>query len=488
MAENKKFGSSFRSALTWNMLNIGVGQVMTLGIFLLLTTQLSPAVFGIFALALVFIDFFNFEGRYSIIDSIVQKQRFDKVSLSTSFWVTFAIFGSFAALFYAIAPLVANLFGYQDITVVLRALSLTLLIVPFSIVPMAVLNQRRDFKNMTLRVIFAKTIGGISALIVAFGPHPEWALVVQRVMANSAEAVLLITQTRIFPSLRFDGAWAKEFGRTALGIYFAQTTAKSLLRSLDVIIASFLGVVAVGLWRIAERIMQAVFSAFANPISSLWVILLSATDTDAEEKSRIFLNLTQLGVVILVPVFIGIGLISQNFIDAFVGNEFTAVGPILGLLGLFGSMAPFYNFRNAVLIALKKTSTLIKLALLDLGLLLVLCFALSGYGIMGLVSALGVVYLVSTVLFMPIVLKEVKVKLGALIERILPAYIAGLVMGLGVLTLSPMVADLASVWQIGVKAFLGVTFYFGYLLIFHRAWLQRLFRVLLDRETQMKPA
>ena len=488
MAENKQFGSSFRSALTWNMLNIGVGQVMTLGIFLLLTTQLSPAVFGIFALALVFVDFFNFEGRYSIIDAIVQKQRFDKVSLSTCFWVTFAIFASFAALFYAIAPLVANLFGYQDITGVLRALSLTLLIVPFSIVPMAVLNQRRDFKNMTLRIIFARTIGGISALVVAFGPHPEWALVVQRVMANSAEAVLLITQTRIFPSLRFDRVWAKEFGRTALGIYFAQTTAKSLLRSLDIIIASFLGVVAVGLWRIAERIMQAVFSAFANPISSLWVILLSATDTDAEEKSKIFLNLTQLGVVILVPVFIGIGLISQDFIDAFVGSEFNAVGPILGLLGLFGSMAPFYNFRNAVLIALKKTPTLIKLALVDLVLLLLLCIALRGFGIMGLVSALGVVYLVSTVLFMPIVLKEVNVKLGALIERILPAYLAGLIMGLSVLALTPMMADLASVWQIGVKALLGVVIYFGYLLIFHRAWLQRLFKVLLDRETQMKPA
>ena len=176
MAENKQFGSSFRSALGWNMLNIGVGQVMTLGIFLLLTTQLSPAVFGIFALALVFIDFFNFEGRYSIIDAILQKQRFDKLSLATSFWVTFAVFGAFAALFFALAPFIANLFGYPDITGVLRALSLTLLIVPFSIVPMAVLSERRDFKSMTLRVIFAKSIGGISALVVAFGPHPEWAL------------------------------------------------------------------------------------------------------------------------------------------------------------------------------------------------------------------------------------------------------------------------------------------------------------------------
>ncbi|MEO1361707.1 MAG: oligosaccharide flippase family protein, partial [Pseudomonadota bacterium] len=94
MSEQKKFGSSFRAALTWNMLNIGVGQVMTLAIFLLLTTKLSPVVFGIFALALVFIEFFNLEGRFSIIDAIVQRQRFDKKSLATVYWVATGIYGA----------------------------------------------------------------------------------------------------------------------------------------------------------------------------------------------------------------------------------------------------------------------------------------------------------------------------------------------------------------------------------------------------------
>ncbi|MHA7898752.1 MAG: oligosaccharide flippase family protein [Henriciella sp.] len=488
MSEQKQFGSSFRSALTWNMLNIGVGQVMTLAIFLLLTTKLSPVVFGIFALALVFIEFFNLEGRFSIIDAIVQRQRFDKKSLATIYWVATMIYGGFAALFVLLAPVIAGAFGYPEITDVLRALAVTLIIIPFALAPTAVLYERHDFKTITLRAIFAKFVGGITALIVAFGPHPEWALVAQRVMANTAEAGLLIVQTRIFPSFNFDRSWAREFAKEAGRIFMAQTCVKSLLRVLDVAIAAFFGAAAVGLWRIAERIMQAVFAAFANPISSLWVILLSAKDTGPEDKKRIFLNLTQLGATILVPVFVGIALISQNFIDVFVAYEFKAVGPILGLLALFGSLAPFYNLRNAVLIALKRTRALVNLALWDLVFLGSLCLLLRPFGITGMVSALGIVYLVSTVLFMPIVLKEVGVQLAALVHRVAPAYLGAVVMAIVVLTAASFFDHMPSLWQIGLKSSIGVAAYFGYLFLVHRTWLQKTIEMVLDRKTQVKPA
>lgn len=488
MSEKKQFGSSFRSALSWNMLNIGVGQVMTLGIFLLLTTRLSPTVFGIFALALVFIEFFNAEGRFSIIDTILQKQRFDKASLSTIFWVAFGIYGAFAALFFFLAPIIANAFGYPDITGVLRALAVTLLIIPFSFAPAAALFERHDFKATTLRVLFAKVIGGIGALIVAFGPHPEWALVAQRVLSNSSEAALLILQTRIFPTFSFEKAWAREFLTETSRIFMAQTCVKSLLRVLDIAIAVFFGAAGVGLWRIAERVMQAIFGAFANPISSLWVILLSAKETGPEEKQRIFLNLTQLGTIILVPVFVGISLISQNFIDVFVAQEFNAVGPILGLLTLFGALAPFYNFRNAGLIALKRTGVLVKLAIWDLVFLSVLCFILRPFGITGLVAGLGVVYAVSAILFMPIILKEVGVKLSTVIERVTPAYVGAIIMALIVLGASPFIADMPALLQIGIKASLGAAAYFGYLFLVHNQWLRSTIEIVLDRGGQMKPA
>ncbi len=488
MPDKKKFGSSFRSALSWNMLNIGVGQVMTLVIFLLLTTRLSPTVFGVFALALVFIEFFNLEGRFSIIDTIVQKQRLDKKSLSTVYWAATLLYGAFALLFVLLAPLVANAFGNPEITDVLRALALTLLLLPLTFGPIAALNAAHDFKSLTIRAIFAKFVGGITALVVAFGPHPEWALVAQRLTMTVAEAGLLILQTKIYPRLQFEAAWAKEFAKEASRIFMAQTCVKSLLRVLDVAIAGFFGAAAVGLWRIAERIMQAAFAAFANPISTLWVILLSAKDTAPDDKRRLFLNLTQLGATILVPVFIGIALISQDFIDAFVDTEFAAVGPILGLLALFSSLAPFYHFRNAAFIALKRTRTLVVLALSDLILLAVLSLILRVYGTIGMVCGLGIVYLVSTIIFLPIILREVGATIMALAARVAPAYLGAAAMAGAVLASNGLHPDAPAFAQVGIKAAIGAIAYIGYLVLVHRRWLRQTIELVLDRDAKVKPA
>lgn len=470
------------------MLNIGVGQVMTLAIFLLLTTRLSPTVFGIFALALVFIEFFNLEGRFSIIDTIVQKQRLDKRSLATVYWVSTALYGVFALAFVALAPVIANAFGNPEITDVLRALAVTLIFIPLMFGPTAVLNVAQDFKSLTIRSIFGKLVGGATALIVAFGPHPEWALVAQRLLATVAEAGLLMVQSKIYPTFNFDRAWAREFAREAIQIFMAQTCVKSLLRVLDVAIAAFFGAAAVGLWRIAERVMQAAFAAIANPISMLWVILLSAVDTDPSEKKRIFLNLTQLGSTVLVPVFVGISLISQDFVDVFVDSDFAAVGPILGLLALFGSLAPFYHFRNAAFIALKRTKTLVTLAMFDLIFLSALSFFLSPYGTLGLVAGLGVVYVVSTFIFMPIILKEIGSSAKVLIGRVAPAYLAAAFMAALVLSSAMLYTDAPAIFQIGLKASIGVVGYLGYLFLVHRKWLQQNIELVLDRDSQIKLA
>ena len=488
MQQKKTFGTSFRSSLSWNILNIGVGQVMTLGIFLLLTTRLSPTVFGVFALALVFIEFFNLEGRFSVIDSMVQKQRFDKKALSTVYWLATGLYSAFALLFVFLAPTIAAAFGNDQVTDVLRALALTLILIPLMFGPMAVLSAQQDFKAMTLRVIFAKFSGGIAALVIAFGPHPEWALVAQRLVATTAQSTLLIIQTRIIPTFDFDLPWAKEFAAEAGRIFLAQTGVQSLLRLLDIAIATFFGAAAVGLWRIAERIIQATNGAFAAPISMLWVILLSAKDTDPEEKQRIFLNLMHLGATMLVPVFVGISLISQDFINVFVDSEFRPVGPILGLLAAFGSLAPFYFFRNSALIALKRSQTLVLLAVIDLVLLTVLCLIMNRFGLLGMVCGLGLVYLKAAIWFMPIVLKEVNVSFVALFARISPAYLGALFMVAAVSATSGFYADAPSIAKIGLKASTGVIAYVGYFFLVHRNWLRQTIELVRERDAQVRPA
>lgn len=488
MSGQSGFGSSFRSSLSWNMLNFGFGQILQLGIFLLLTTRLSTSVFGVFALALVFIEFFNLEGRFSIVDTLVQKKRTDKVSYSTVYWTSTAMFGVMAAIFMLLAPLAANAIDSPELTEVLRVLALTLLILPLMFGPLAQLNIDMDFKALAIRGIAARIVGGGAALYVAFGPNPEWALVAQRLTATSIEAIFLIAQTRIFPTFHFDFKWAKEFLSEASRIFMAQTCVKSLLRVLDVMIATFFGAGAVGIWRVADRIMQAAFSAFANPMSALWVIMLSAKDATPADKKRLFLNLTQLAATLLAPVFIGLALISQDFVDAMIDPDYAAVGPVLATLAIFTSLSPFYYFRNAALIALKRTSTLVKLAGLDLILLTILAYALRSNGVTGMILALGLVYILSVFLFLPIILKETGASFAALSARVMPAYLGAGMMALAVLGVDQVLMEMPALAEMFVKVGVGAAVFAGYLFVVHRGWLMKTVALVMDRNAAISPA
>lgn len=499
---SRKFGESFRSAVVWNALDMGVGQVMTLVIFLILTTKLDPVVFGLYALALVFIDFFNLEGRYSVIDTLLQKQRFDETSLSTAFWVMIGINATVGVALFFGAPIIAEQFNEPGFTDVLRALLLSLVILPFVYGPTAALSKERDFKFLSIRASVSKILGGLAALIIVFGPQPAWALVVQRLTSNLVEAVFLVSQTKLYPKFKFDGKWAREFIVEVGRVVSAQTMVKWLLRMVDVFIAFLLGAVMVGIWRVAERILQVVFAALATPMSALWVITLSDENTRVEDRKRFFLDLTQLATMVLVPAFVGLALVSQDFVDAFIDPRYAKVGTVLSILCWFCALAPFYYFRGGALVALKKSRTLISLAAMDIIVLslamLAIAWATGGVKFLGLnleglqlfgietfplegaIFSLGFVYVVSTVVMVPIILKATGAEFWDLWRQILPAFVATAIMAAMIVAVDHLWPGSTAWGELAGKVAIGAMTYGLYIFLLHRDWVTDAYRLVMD--------
>ena len=76
--------STIRSSMIWNTLELGVSQVLTIVVFILLTYRLPPEIFGIFALGAFFIDFLYTQAQTAAIDVLlledkIAKQRLNKL-------------------------------------------------------------------------------------------------------------------------------------------------------------------------------------------------------------------------------------------------------------------------------------------------------------------------------------------------------------------------------------------------------------------------
>lgn len=486
----ERLAGAFRSSMFWNIANMGVSQVVTTAVFIYLTYKLDAAVFGIFALGVVVIDYFYFQGRSASIDAILQRRRFDKKALDSVFWAACVVITLVIIFCFFFGSALAASTDEPKLKYVLPALGLTLLPVPFSLSPNAVLMRDHDFKGVALRAICAALAGCTAAIVTVLSSYPEWALVAQRGVNAIVSTVFLMVRARWWPGLNLSMSYAKGFLVDTGRIFIAQSIANSYMRILDVIVGVAIGAAAVGYMRIAARFIDAVYGAFAAPIGTLWVVLLSEGTQTKEQMSKMYLRLTQMSSLICLPVFTGIALTSTDLVEFALNDDYASVAPILTILGVAGLFSPIVYFRNAALTAIKRLNLLLIYSIVDM-----LVIALSAFAIMKYQADVGLIVcsliiadIVRIVQTTPVLLKEMSTKLSSLIKCMLPAYIAALIMAATVLVLSPFVADMPAPARLGIKAAAGAVAYFGYLLLMHKDWSETAISMLWKRKDATTPA
>jgi O-antigen/teichoic acid export membrane protein len=479
-AQEDRVSGAIRGSMLWNLVNTVFSQVSTIAIFILLTFQLEPVVFGVFALAVVFVDFFWVNARSAALDATLQKNRFDQQSLNSIFLTLLALFAGVACVLSILGFVLSRMMHEPQLTGVMIALALLLVPLGLAVPGEAALMRDHQFKDIAIRNSAAAIGGGLLALAVAFSNWPEWALVAQRFGQLVIATVFILMRTPWRPGLSFDLQFAASFFKATSRIFVAQSLSASYLRVIDIVVASSFGTAVLGVLRVAARLIDAVYGAFASPVSSLWVILLSAGNKTAEERRHIFLSLTKMSSLICVPVFVGLALIANDLIFL-LDKDYTDSGPFLTILSIAGIFAPLAYFRNAGFIAIKRHNLLILLSSLDLLLVFVLGTYMTRYSVAHVVSVLVVLEALKALLAAIVLSKAMVTPKRALILTMLPAYLAGTAMAIAGLGLQRLVHDQPAMLQLALIVPVCALTYIGYVWLAHRDWAISALNVLLKR-------
>lgn len=468
-------GRAFSSAVCWNVTEMLVAQLVTVGLYFFLATQIPIEIFGIFFVAAILADFVYFQGRSSSVDAIMQSKDFSQENLSSSFWAMFGCVVALAGGIILLSPLFAYIQGDGLFMLFMPALALALLPLPLGVPAQAKLNNQLDFKGIAARGILASLAGGTAAvLMVLYSSAPEWALVVQRVVSTIFSVVFLIWRAKWLPSLKLKGKLVRRFVSDASRIFFAQGLHASIPRVLVFLIGIAFGQAAVGAFEWARRLAEMIYGAIAAPMGSLWVIMFSRSDMDQTERQELFGRLTMMCALICLPLFAGLALIAPDLIELALPGSYGAITPLLQILASIGLLAPLFYFRNAAFTALQKLDLLVGFAIVDI-LVVVLTSVLTIFvfhmSIEYVVAALVFQQLITIALFLPTLLHEMRTSLGSMIMSMAPGYIGTLAMVLSVLTLSGMIIDMPVLFRLIAKVVTGGLVYAVFLIMFHAPWL-----------------
>jgi O-antigen/teichoic acid export membrane protein len=473
--------SAIRSALLWNFVTLAFAQIVLAAIFLLLAARLDPATFGLFALAAVVTDVFYILGISSSVDALVQRQDFSRRTLSSVTWVAAGICVIATIVFFGIAMTYASAMRAPGIAGILEALTLTTLMLPFAIGPTAVMRQQLDLKGLALLNMIASLAGGLSALATSFTPALEWSLVVQRVVATLTFIVLATIRTRLIPVFVVDREPIKLWMSGVSRIFAGQSISSITPRIADLCMGAFFGATAVGYLRVASRLSDVLLGLLVNPISQLWVTLLSRSGSSEEEKRSVFLRLSSLTALIALPGFVGLGLTSREIVGLILPADYAPVAGPLTVLCILGVFAPLTNPRNAVFTALKRFNYLVWFSLLDFTATLVGMLATAQFGPLVMLSSGAFTAIAMVLLAMPLILKDLKLKTADLTAHLTPPYVSVGVMAVAVIAADRLLAGAPFLETLLVKVAVGAIVYLGVMMTFFRKSVMQAIRVVAAR-------
>ncbi|MFW2389153.1 MAG: lipopolysaccharide biosynthesis protein [Polyangiales bacterium] len=415
--------------------SIGV-RLFSLLVFIVLARLLTPSDFGLLAMAGVFVALGDALVAQGFGAAITQREELEPEHESTAFWTNMLLGLALGALLWAAAPAIADLYGQDALTSVIRWLSPVLFLRGAVAVPVGLLQRRFRFRALAIRAVLAALLGGVAGMLAAFWGWGVYALVVQQLVGASLDLIVVWSAAAWWPHFAFSVRHLKDL--LGYSSYLLGSGLLGLLsrRSDDFLIGIVLGDIALGIYAVAYRGLQILEQVLAKTGTVVAFAAFSRLQGQPERMRDAFYSSTRAASVITMPVFIGVSMLAPFAVPLVFGEQYVQSGQVLQVLALIGVLHGVSYFDYAVYNGVGRPDLVLKLLAVNTVANVVLFFIVARWGIVAVASA----YVARAYLLMPLNLMALRSVIGVSPRRyfanFIPALGACLVMAVAIWAVS----------------------------------------------------
>jgi O-antigen/teichoic acid export membrane protein len=344
---------SLRASLKWAfVMNLGQRGLATAFTFVL-AAILGPEDFGLVAMGLAFVALIQVVLEQGISTAIVQRERLEDRYVDAAFWLNLAWCVLLAAVSVGLAGWWASANDAPELRDVIVALSGLLLIWGLMIVPMSLLQRDSRFKELAAAWNVAALVGGVVAVVLAVGGAGVWAFVAQQLVMDGVAVVVMVATLRWRPRFRFSLSHARELLGFSSSVFVANLGGFVNRRADTLLMGLFFGPLAVGLYRIADRIVDLVLEFTMRPIGVVALPHFSRLQSDPEGLRDSVEKCLRLTLLATVPA-LAVVAATSDFILGLFGEEWADAATVLPLLCVVGIVKGLVFFTGPLLFAVAK--------------------------------------------------------------------------------------------------------------------------------------
>lgn len=412
----------------WQALSFLGGKVMVLLATAVLARLLTPEDFGLVAFALVVIAIADVVGDGGTAQALVYlpgSRRRTDAALATA--VAFS--GTLALIACLAAPAVADFFDSEEVTPLLRVLSLALVLGAVASVPEALLRKQLLFRRTVVGNLVKAGTTGLVSIGLALGGAGAWALVWGQLAGLLAYNVALWSLVSHRPDLRWwrlswtDSGPLVRYGLTVAG---AMLLSKAIFDVDYIIVGRMLGTEALGLYTLAFRLPELAIISVFFVISAVAFPVYSRAQSDLDRLRRGYLTAVRLQAAYGAGAGVGLAVLAPYVVLVVFGSQWRASVVPLAALALYAAARSLGAGANDVYKALGRPGLAVWLSLVRLGLLVPVLLWATRWGIEGVAWAQAALALVFVFLMQGLAARVLGMPARDVVRALGPAVVVGL--------------------------------------------------------------
>lgn len=446
----------------WTVSSRLAGRLIDFVTVLVLARTLTPADFGLTALAMSLTVVIDTVLDVPLIQALTRLKCVRKSHLDTAFTL-----GVLRGLLLSVVILVAAWpFSriYNDNRLITLVAAIAIGPVARSLYSPAMVNYVRQmsFRQVFVAEFLGKIIASIVAIALVYLGGGYWAIAATSIstpVATTSISYLLAPYRPALSLSRF-----REFS-TFLGWFSTAQVVTAFSWQFDrILLGYFITKADLGQYTMASDLSVLPTQSLIGPAMQPVMAAFSRINDDRERLRNAYLKASRFTMLIAAPACIGMSLTSDMVVDVLLGSKWKEAAIYFQWLALATVLSAFYQPLHALALATNRTNLIFRLSFIELCSRIVLVsLGLYFYSLMGVIAARGAVSLIMFVLSLLAARYLVGIKAASEVANLWKVAAACCVMAILVLVLRHELAgkDLNMVVELLLTAAFGAAVYIG---------------------------
>lgn len=333
----------------------GLQFVIQLTSTMILARILSPADYGINAMAMAVTGFAGIFLSLGLSTATVQRSDITHEQVSTLFWINAAIGLLITMVVAAMSPVVAWFYKAPEMKNVMLALSTMFFISGLAVQHAALLTRQMRFLSQSVINITALIGGIVIAIVTAKSGWGYWALIF-----NSLANITIVTVgnwvvCRWIPGLpvRSVGVGSMiRFGADLAGFNFVNYFSRNLD---NVLIGRYIGSTALGLYSKAYQLLMMPITNLRDPLTKVALPVLSRLQHEPDQYKEYYLKCVSLLAFVSMPLVVFMFVCSDQLIELLLGTRWLGASDIFKVLAVAALFQPVSGTTGMVFISMGRS-------------------------------------------------------------------------------------------------------------------------------------